>query len=94
MLTSCKNEDSYQDQNIEIYQNQKQDQKQDSPQIGGLYEVSEKTDIYAEMDESTAYDKLDEGTVVKILSESENGFVRVDFNGDSLYIKTKYLKEI
>ncbi|WP_295884996.1 hypothetical protein [uncultured Anaerococcus sp.] len=46
------------------------------------------------MDESTAYDKLDEGTVVKILSESENGFIRVDFNGDSLYIKTKYLKEI
>lgn len=56
--------------------------------------MSEKTDIYADMDEKSAYDKLDAGSVVKIVNESEDGFVRVEFNGDSLYIKTKYLKEI
>lgn len=56
--------------------------------------MSEKTDIYADMDEKSVYDKLDAGSVVKIVNESEDGFVRVEFNGDSLYIKTKYLKEI
>ncbi|WP_262123060.1 SH3 domain-containing protein [Anaerococcus sp. Marseille-Q5996] len=93
-LTACKNDDNYKDHDIKIYENKKQGQKDDSPQIGGLYEVSQKTDIYADMDEKSAYDKLDAGSVVKIVNESEDGFVRVEFNGDSLYIKTKYLKEI
>ncbi|MDU7411017.1 MAG: hypothetical protein E7L04_00810 [Anaerococcus sp.] len=46
------------------------------------------------MDEETAFDKLEKGSFVKIESESENGFVRVELDGDSFYIKTKYLKEI
>jgi SH3 domain protein len=46
------------------------------------------------MDEETAFDKLEKGNFVKIEGESENGFVRVELDGDSFYIKTKYLKEI
>ena len=46
------------------------------------------------MDEETAFDKLEKGNFVKIEGESEHGFVRVELDGDSFYIKTKYLKEI
>lgn len=46
------------------------------------------------MDEETAFDKLEKGSFVKIEDESENGFVRVELDGDNFYIKTKYLKEI
>ena len=94
ILSSCQKEDDYQPQEITIYENQKEEKSDDSLQIDGLYEVTDDADIYADMDEETAFDKLEKGSFVKIESESENGFVREELDGDSFYIKTKYLKEI
>lgn len=54
----------------------------------------EDSPIYADPDEKEAFDILERGSIVKILMESEDGFVRVDFNGDSFYIKTSALREI
>ena len=94
ILSSCQKEDDYQPQEITIHENQKEEKSDDSLQIDGLYEVTDDADIYADMDEETAFDKLEKGKFVKIEGESENGFVRVELDGDSFYIKTKYLKEI
>ena len=93
-MTSCQNEQSYQAQDIEIYQNQKQKSTKASPQIGGLYEVVKEADIYSDMDDKSNFDKIEANSIVKITSENEDGFIRVEYNGDSFYIKTKYLKEI
>ena len=51
-------------------------------------------DIYSDMDDESSFDKIEANSIVKITSENEDGFIRVEYNGDTFYIKTKYLKEI
>lgn len=93
-LTSCQNEESYQSQDIKIYENQKQKEEDESLQIDGLYQLKKDALIYADIDEKTSFDKLEAGTLLKVVSEDEQGFSLVDFNGQTFYIKSEYLEEI
>lgn len=40
------------------------------------------------------YDKLEKSSVVQILSEAEDGFVWVDYDGNEGYVEVELLKEI
>jgi hypothetical protein len=60
-------------------------------QIDGLYPVKKDTLMYSGKDEGTAFDKLEEDSLVKIIMEEEDGYVFVDYNGNQAYIKTKQI---
>ncbi|WP_297280969.1 SH3 domain-containing protein [uncultured Anaerococcus sp.] len=59
-----------------------------------MYEVSEDTNLYSDMDGKDAFDKLDKGSVVTILEEAETDFIRVDYNGNEGYVRVSLLKDI
>ena len=79
---------------IEITENKKMPEAPETPQINGIYELREDSPVYPEAKESDAIEILEEGSVVKILDEANDGFVRIEFFGSSAYIKTSKLKEI
>ena len=59
-----------------------------------MYEVTEDTNLYSDLDGKEAFDSLDKGSIVTILEEAEKGFVRVDYNGNQAYVKVSLLKGI
>ena len=59
-----------------------------------MYEVSEDTNLYSDNDGKEAFDKLEKGSVVTILEEAEDDFVRIDYNGNEGYVRVSLLRDI
>lgn len=60
-------------------------------QINGLYPTKEACFMYTEKDEKTKFDKLEEGSLVKVLMEEEEGYVFVDYFGNKAFVKADKL---
>ncbi|MSS78698.1 hypothetical protein FYJ26_09940 [Anaerococcus sp. WCA-380-WT-2B] len=60
-------------------------------QIDGLYLVNKDTFMYDRKDEKSVWDKIKKGSSVKVLSEAEDGFIRVDYFGNEAFMKTEDL---
>lgn len=94
ILVSCQNPESYRAKDIEIKENIKREAINEDPQINGMYEVTEDTNLYSDLNGKEAFDTLDKGSIVTILEEEEDGFIRVDYNGNEGYVKVSLLKGI
>lgn len=55
--------------------------------------MNKKTGIFSNPDDEEPFDYLEEGSIVKILAEAEEEYVRVDYFGNIAYIKTSNLVE-
>lgn len=77
---------------VEIRENNKLPAVKSGPQINGMYELAVDTDIYAAPNDENSYDRIERGSVVKVLTEEEDGFVRVDYFGNIGYVEAKNLR--
>lgn len=89
-MTACSKDNSktYTKQEVQI--SQRNSKKNESPkqlQINGLYTVKSETFMYSDKNEDTKYDSLEEGSIIFVLMEEEEGFVFVNYNGNQGYIK-------
>lgn len=61
----------------------------------GLNYIAKKGSLmYADKNESTAFDKLDDDALVSVVLEAEDGFVYVNYLGDNFYLKEEAFEQI
>ena len=93
LLVGCAKDKSYKKQDIKIRQASKTTIKKELP-INLDCQVIEDTEIYTEMDEKTAFDILEKGSIVRVILPENKGFAYVNFLGQNFYIKADKLKNL
>lgn len=91
ILAACSPNENYQKQDIDIRRNEKSQAMPDTYVINGYYEVSDKTGLFESPDDDKPFDYIDKGSLVKILAEEENGYIRIDYFSNIAYIRTSNL---
>lgn len=49
--------------------------------------------MYADKDKKSAFDKLDKGSIVKMIDPSDENFALIDYNGNIGYVEKSVLKD-
>ncbi|EEI82437.1 hypothetical protein [Anaerococcus tetradius] len=62
-----------------------------SPELS--YLITEDTKIYSDKDKKSAVDKLDKGSIVKMIDPSDKDFALVDYNGNIGFVEKDVLKD-
>lgn len=93
LLVGCAKDESYKKQDIKIRPGSKMTIKEELP-INLECKVLEDTEIYTEMDEKTAFDILEKGSIVRVILPENRGFAYVNFLGQNFYIKADKLKNL
>lgn len=93
ILAGCGKEESYTKQEIETRPATGIKIKNE-PGIGLTYKLKKDAQIYTNPDKETAFDSLEEGTLVEVKQEAENGFVYVTYLGQGFYVEVSDLEGI
>lgn len=93
LLAACGKDEVYTKQNIETRPGTGIKIK-DEKGIGLSYKINKDTQIYTGPDRKTAFDSLEEGAIVEVKQEAENGFVYVTYQGQEFYVEVSDLDEI
>nr|WP_157885475.1 hypothetical protein [Anaerococcus mediterraneensis] len=93
LLVGCAKDETYKKQDIKIRPSSKMTIKEEVP-INMDCQVLEDTEIYADMDDKTAFDILEKGSIVRVILSEDKGFVYVNFLGQNFYIKKDKLKSL
>lgn len=93
LLSACGKEEIYTKQNIET-RPATGIRLKDEKGIGLLYKINKDTQIYTDPDKKTAFDSLEEGAIVEVRQEEENGFVYVTYQGQEFYVEASDLEGI
>lgn len=92
LLTSCRKDKPYQKQDIEIRQRTYREKESDqSPELS--YLVNEDSDLYGDKDGKDIVDRIDKGSIVKMIDPTDQKFALIDFNGNISYIEKSKLSD-
>ena len=93
LLAACGKDEVYTKQNIET-RPATGIRLKDEKGIGLSYKINKDTQIYTDPDKKTAFDSLEEGAIVEVRQEEENGFVYVTYQGQEFYVEASDLEGI